>query len=129
MRVRACACVTAEEDDVRFRRTFIKSQRKMNDQQGLMNLIGDDDVLRRILALSLEDVGGHQGPPPTSQYGLQEELIDIEVTEKHLKKQDACVICADEFIVGEYAKKIPCGHFFHDRCIMQWVVKVGSAMC
>lgn len=30
---------------------------------------------------------------------------------------DACVICLDEFALGEQIRKLPCGHEYHCECI------------
>ena len=94
----------------------------------IMDLVGDDEVLQRILALSLNDRGAHSGPPPTSQYGLQEEVTDFEITEAHLEITESCVICSDLFTVGDDAKKLPCSHFFHDGCLIPWVTKVSHTI-
>jgi hypothetical protein len=32
-----------------------------------------------------------------------------------------CTVCRDEFLLGEVARDLPCGHRFHHRCIFQWV--------
>lgn len=31
--------------------------------------------------------------------------------------EDACVICLDEFALGEQIRKLPCGHEYHCECI------------
>lgn len=35
----------------------------------------------------------------------------------HESIEDACVICLDEFALGEQIRKLPCGHEYHCECI------------
>jgi Ring finger domain len=34
-----------------------------------------------------------------------------------------CVICLDQFAVGELLKQLPCNHCFHSACISQWLAE------
>jgi len=43
-----------------------------------------------------------------------------------LKKDDVCVICQEAMPAGSKAKVMPCGHNFHDDCIIGWVTKNNS---
>lgn len=43
-------------------------------------------------------------------------------------KIDLCTICLCNFEVGDMASKLPCGHIFHCKCIMQWLQK-GRNTC
>ncbi|CEP14629.1 hypothetical protein [Parasitella parasitica] len=42
--------------------------------------------------------------------------------------EDACVICLDEFALGDQLRKLPCGHEYHCECIDPWLT-VKSASC
>ncbi|KAG1459813.1 hypothetical protein G6F46_006018 [Rhizopus delemar] len=44
------------------------------------------------------------------------------------QQEDVCVICLDEFNMGEEVRKLPCGHEFHTECIDPWLT-VKSASC
>lgn len=39
------------------------------------------------------------------------------VNNTHESIEDACVICLDEFALGEQIRKLPCGHEYHCECI------------
>ncbi|KAL7309499.1 hypothetical protein PS15m_010370 [Mucor circinelloides] len=41
---------------------------------------------------------------------------------------DACVICLDEFALGDQVRKLPCGHEYHCECIDPWLT-IKSASC
>jgi hypothetical protein len=32
-----------------------------------------------------------------------------------------CVICLDNFVIGQYKKNLCCGHVFHKKCIDLWL--------
>eukprot|EP01083_Nonionella_stella_P228202 808937_1 len=60
--------------------------------------------------------------PAASQYALEKQCIDVEITKKHLKKHKKCSICCNEFKLGGDATMLdPCKHIFHDLCILQWL--------
>jgi len=47
-----------------------------------------------------------------------------------VKTQDTCPICQEAMPVGSKAKMMPCGHLFHDDCLISWVSKNNSCpMC
>merc|ERR1712137_1157222 len=34
---------------------------------------------------------------------------------------DRCAICIEEYVKGDRVKTLPCNHFFHTKCINQWL--------
>ncbi|KAJ2358005.1 hypothetical protein H4S01_006378, partial [Coemansia sp. RSA 2610] len=34
----------------------------------------------------------------------------------------ACVVCLEEYVVGQDVRVLHCGHVFHDECISRWLV-------
>ncbi|KAL2512847.1 E3 ubiquitin-protein ligase CIP8 [Abeliophyllum distichum] len=68
--------------------------------------------------LAESDSGGRQGAPPASKAtveGLEDVLIEKE------EEALVCAICKDSVIVGEMARKLPCGHGYHGDCIVPWL--------
>lgn len=64
------------------------------------------------------------GCPPASTASIDAmESVDIEGGEN---EGDQCVICLEEWGVGEKAKKMPCKHRFHEECIVKWLKIHGS---
>jgi len=44
-----------------------------------------------------------------------------------VKEEDAsCVVCMEPMPPGSKAKAMPCGHLFHDECLVAWVKKKNS---
>lgn len=39
----------------------------------------------------------------------------------HLGEQTKCLVCLDEFADGDDLKTMPCLHFYHQRCLEQWL--------
>lgn len=50
----------------------------------------------------------------------------IECTDNH----DMCLICRDDFILGDVAIKLLCRHLFHENCYTEWAVtKANCPYC
>ncbi|KAI8322190.1 hypothetical protein GQ54DRAFT_297521 [Martensiomyces pterosporus] len=35
----------------------------------------------------------------------------------------SCVICLEDYAIGEVVRVLPCGHVFHDDCITHWLLR------
>ncbi|KAL5553861.1 hypothetical protein UlMin_041262 [Ulmus minor] len=75
---------------------------------------GMDSLLREL------DNKGAQ--PPASQASI-EAMACVPIGEDD---QEECVICLEEFGVGEVAREMPCKHRFHGCCIEKWLGIHGS---
>lgn len=55
--------------------------------------------------------------------GLSQEQINQIPETTSIPKNETCSICLTE-IQGENesARKLPCNHFFHSHCIVQWLL-------
>lgn len=71
--------------------------------EGILLLNGDDD--RR----------------PGMSRDARDELKLVTVLEEEL-----CVVCQETLVAGSKAKTMPCGHKFHDDCLVSWVTKSNS---
>ncbi|XVE68154.1 hypothetical protein DITRI_Ditri09bG0046300 [Diplodiscus trichospermus] len=61
------------------------------------------------------------GPAPVSKASI-EAMARIKVKESG----NDCVICLEEFKVGEEAREMPCKHVFHSGCVEKWLQILGS---
>ncbi|KAH1064361.1 hypothetical protein J1N35_029348 [Gossypium stocksii] len=37
------------------------------------------------------------------------------------KREDECAICLEEFVKGKEVASMPCGHGYHEGCIVKWL--------
>lgn len=65
-------------------------------------------------------VDGDDSRPGMSR-DAQEELRIVTVVEN-----EVCVICQETMLTGSKAKAMPCGHKFHDDCLIGWVQKSNT---
>ncbi|CAK9018024.1 E3 ubiquitin-protein ligase RDUF2 (RING and DUF1117 domain-containing protein 2) (AtRDUF2) (RING-type E3 ubiquitin transferase RDUF2) [Durusdinium trenchii] len=49
-----------------------------------------------------------------------------ELRVKTVLEEDICVVCQEAMPAGSKAKAMPCGHLFHDDCLITWVEKSNS---
>lgn len=64
---------------------------------------------------------GKKEQPPASKESI-EALQSVEIE----KDGEECVICLEEWAVGEMATEMPCKHIFHGGCIEKWLKIHGS---
>lgn len=89
----------------------------------------------RILAQNIAE-NRRQRRPPASNEGLN-KLKKFNMNEKYCKKEKGgnievpnCCICLDEIAMGEQTILLPCGHMFHNNCILTWLKKNNTCpMC
>ena len=70
------------------------------------------DIFNR---LCLDRIKNRNIPPKILdiiEYTVEEKLINYE-----------CIICLDEFNVGETLSLIKCGHMYHTKCLYTWFLK------
>lgn len=45
-------------------------------------------------------------------------------------EQEACAICLNKIVLGSEIIKLPCGHYYHSKCISQWLqIKHTCPIC
>ncbi|XP_055961062.1 uncharacterized RING finger protein C57A7.09-like [Mercurialis annua] len=83
----------------------------------------DQDAFMRAAMESMEDDTDRKVPASESSIaGLERCVFGDENLEE--KK---CVICLEEMEMGMEAIRMPCSHFYHQDCIVQWLHK--SHLC
>jgi len=72
----------------------------------------------------VETIDQGNGVPPTSASAL-ETLPKIKITAQDLEESQNChcTVCIEDFVLGEEALRLPCGHLFHEHCIKTWLQK------
>ena len=62
--------------------------------------------------------------PKTADDEFIESLKTVVVTEA---TEELCAICLEEYIIGHLRRYLPCDHYFHDSCTVQWLK--NSTIC
>jgi len=60
-----------------------------------------------------------------SRPGMSRDARD-ELRVTTVVEEEVCVVCQEVMPVGSKAKTMPCGHKFHDECLVSWVKKSNS---
>jgi E3 ubiquitin-protein ligase AIP2 len=104
-------------------------------QELLMQVLSDpsetlaEDQMQRLMAslvssgvIEVEDT--ESGPPPASREAIRNLLMETVNTGKRgAKEPEVCSVCQEEFPPHGKAQKMPCGHFFHVDCLVEWLEK------
>lgn len=71
--------------------------------------------------------GEDNGEAPASKVSI-DSLKKVEVKNKEEIESigTECVICMEEFVVGDVAKEMPCQHKFHGECVEKWLKIHGT---
>lgn len=83
-----------------------------------------DDYIRAAqqeLIAALVNEASEGSRRPGMSRDAQDELRMVTIAE-----EETCVVCQEKMAVGSKAKLMPCGHRFHDGCIVAWVQKNNS---
>ncbi|EPS64006.1 hypothetical protein M569_10777, partial [Genlisea aurea] len=65
-----------------------------------------------------------RGRPPVSEASI-DSLKTVEISGED-EIGDPCVICLEEWGIGDKAKEMPCSHRFHKECVEKWLRIHGS---
>lgn len=127
-----CIQIAMEEVDDEAREAVAKAkqQRKMEEQrkhnQGVFadrfTPITRGELLSAFNLLEL-DAAADARPAMSREARAALPVVKAE-------KPELCPVCQDDIPEGGIAKKMPCGHLFHDECLMTWLEKANSCpMC
>lgn len=112
------------------RRQYLHQQHLLQQQ-----LAYEQVMLRAAMASARAEALGAQGGapdspastgPPRASREFVENIPTIALSAEQVEDQDECVVCAEDFEVGEEVAQMPCQHFFHRACITQWLEKQNN---
>ncbi|KAI3779199.1 hypothetical protein L2E82_08791 [Cichorium intybus] len=75
----------------------------------------------------MNDLMRKEGQPPASQTSIDAmPTVEVKGTDEIESLGGECVICLEEYGVGDVAKEMPCKHRFHSGCVEKWLKIHGS---
>ncbi|KAF8777594.1 E3 ubiquitin-protein ligase RNF126-A-like isoform X2 [Argiope bruennichi] len=84
---------------------------------------GDEEI--DALASQLLDEVEISGPPPLAKDQIK-SLPSLAVTTDLLEKGMQCTVCMDDFRLRDKAKRLPCNHLYHEKCITPWLERQAT---
>lgn len=89
-----------------------------------INVNGERRVVSLLALLSLmAEENDRSNPAQGSDIAAlpTRKLAAAHGTDMQLGEQTKCLICLDHFADGDDVKTLPCLHFYHQRCVDQWL--------
>ncbi|CAH9091143.1 unnamed protein product [Cuscuta epithymum] len=83
-----------------------------------------DQVARTGIATDLIQIGKIKRPPGLTQESM--ESLRVEIFNLDDSVLPDCSICLETFLDGEELFHLPCGHRFHNGCLIPWVRTCGD---
>ncbi|GFT04258.1 e3 ubiquitin-protein ligase RNF126 [Nephila pilipes] len=77
------------------------------------------------LASQLLDEVEIVGPPPLPKEQIK-AMPTVIINTEFLEKGVQCTVCMDDFSLREKAKKLPCNHLYHEKCITPWLERQAT---
>ncbi|CAK9148300.1 unnamed protein product [Ilex paraguariensis] len=103
-----------EDHSIEFRLQIPEMDDYMGNPGDYVDAAGYEALLQNLA----ESENGRRGAPPAAKSAVSAlETVEIKVEAEAL----VCAICKDSMRIGEVAKKLPCGHGYHDDCIVPWL--------
>jgi len=78
--------------------------------------------LEALIQRLAENDPNRYGTPPASKNAV-EALPTVKISQEHLRHDysSECVVCKEDFELGEETRQLPCKHLYHHDCIMPWL--------
>lgn len=93
-----------------------------------------DRLLSYIVSSTSDDHGepaleiGDCGIPRPAAKSYVESIPGVEITEEFIAADPflLCAVCKEEFVLQTEARRLPCGHIYHQDCILPWLSRHNS---
>ena len=89
---------------------------------GFLSNHNNDNQFENFLNILMSFDVSHKGNPPASERAIN-NLKKIEINKDNIKKfnEETCNVCLEGYVEGQTSIKLDCRHYFHDKCIIQWL--------
>ncbi|XP_027127745.1 E3 ubiquitin-protein ligase CIP8-like [Coffea arabica] len=116
------AAAPLEDHSIEFRLAVPEGEGYIGNPDDYVDAAGYEALQQN---LAETDSDGRRGASPTSKASVEA----LETTEiKSELEALACAVCKDIVGVGEMVKKLPCGHGYHEDCIIPWLGSRNSCL-
>jgi len=82
---------------------LLSSERTTRELEDMLN------HRRGLFPQTIEEIESFTWPPPPPPAGVPE------------RPQTTCMICLEDFELGDKCRRLPCGHVFHESCVDEWL--------
>lgn len=70
----------------------------------------------------VENDNALKGSPPAAKSAVENlPLVELKTENTLAEEVVVCAVCKDKFSMEEKVRKLPCGHYYHDDCILPWL--------
>jgi len=86
--------------------------------------IGDyalGDISRIIDQIMASDPGSRANLPTSQRVVEGLESFTVGQAHAHESSEQVCWVCQEEYVTGDKCRKLPCGHSFHESCLLPWL--------
>eukprot|EP00824_Muranothrix_gubernata_P006410 TRINITY_DN18252_c0_g1_i1.p1 TRINITY_DN18252_c0_g1~~TRINITY_DN18252_c0_g1_i1.p1 ORF type:complete len:287 (-),score=41.71 TRINITY_DN18252_c0_g1_i1:49-816(-) len=87
--------------------------------------LGPGAGLENLISQLMERDPNRFGPPPASKVAVT-NLVERTVTQTEAESGAECAVCKEGFPSGQSVREMPCHHFFHAECLLQWLKRHNS---
>uniref|UniRef100_A0A7N0R836 RING-type E3 ubiquitin transferase n=1 Tax=Kalanchoe fedtschenkoi TaxID=63787 RepID=A0A7N0R836_KALFE len=103
-----------EDNSIELRVELPETDGYFGNPEDYVDAAGYEALLQN---LAESDQSGRRGAPAATKSAVA-ELPTVVITDSGC---EACAICKDGVNVGDSIKKLPCGHGYHEDCIVPWL--------
>uniref|UniRef100_A0A7N0VHY7 RING-type E3 ubiquitin transferase n=1 Tax=Kalanchoe fedtschenkoi TaxID=63787 RepID=A0A7N0VHY7_KALFE len=103
-----------EDNSIELRVELPETDGYFGNPEDYVDAAGYEALLQN---LAESDQSGRRGAPAAAKSAVA-ELPTVVITDSGC---EACAICKDGVSVGDSIKKLPCGHGYHEDCIVPWL--------
>lgn len=118
-----CDSTFVEEVEQPFRRRgqyhlSEEQARRLSSAAALLQLL--ENQLREELSLLQANYDESEKKPKLTKL-MRESLRNVFVDVEKIVSQPGCPVCSEDYVVGDHVTQLPCGHIYHDACVMPWL--------